>query len=930
MTCKIVKCQNMTCKLIRNLMAKNSALKPLDFEEYEKIDTISITESRSVYTGIHVRTNTLVSMYEYHFISATPEEQAKFVNCVTKMKGLNHPGLLPVIGYIPGDADYGQSPIVVYENPGGENLAAIIDQIQLGKKSSTLDFTSVMKIIYGTMTTIAFLHANNIVHGDIQPSSIFLTETNEIKIASYGIMTENPNKFIQQHDVHTLLMLSAEMITTNQTDLTFQSDIYALAMLIYRIAAPAQVFKRDQFGGSFSDYIINTSGLPQNIRAFSFLSDFIIQGWEKNPENRPQLHNILRGFKNDILLFCTKLDKGIFLPYAETMESHIEFINNIDTTTQNNSLDGNRLRISLMDVQNAKMTKEGQEITSLKYFGKSAQEKALFIILLQNALMEISPTRFDQTCTWILKNINFSNSSHLTSFINNFFIAVRVRFKQIDLYCKVIIELLKYNQAYLNTDQIKALYIKKIFDQMLCGEPYPSLCSNVCLLRELYVKNVYSIEEILNEIKLFYTKRTRQKRLVCLIFTWFAKEIYEHDKEFFDEIIELFKVYCEDVFFPESYRAFYVNLSKLMENDWSAWKENVAVIPQKNTLIGAIFHDDLDAFKSVADKINLDEGMVINPDTFEVCCIANAQPSLYMYANVYGSSKIYEYIRPKKNVGAFATNLYKGPVWDKQRRMLPIFAAAGGKTSFFRRFANKELDKHDGCINYAIQFYQQSVYELLLQKDIDPSIPDKDGRLSFVVAAMSNNIEVMIDLLNRGLSPSDTEVFQRTPLHAAAEFGNTDALAILLDTNGVDVNAGDAWNVTPLHVAADKCQVDSIKLLLQTPSVDVNARNDSGKTPLHFAVETNYPYIAKLFIEVPSVDINAKTKSYKTALHIAAKKGSVEIVELLLTRDDVLLGIADKKGRTPYMIAVENEDEKLIEIFENFANKRKQQDNCRI
>lgn len=911
-------------------MEQLPSLEPLNYEDYQKLDTISITESRTVYTCMNETTGTIYAMYEYNMIDTSPTGIGKLARMIQRMKQIEHPGILPVVGYTFADPETHQNPIVIYEYPGGENLSAIIDSISLGMKNTTMDFTTIMKLIYGILATITFLHENNIVHGDIQPSSIFLTDNKEPKIASVGILTQNPNTYQQTHDVHTMLMLSAEMFSKNIPFLTIQSDIYALAMLIYRVSAPPQIFKRDEFGGSFSDYIINNSGLPQNIRAFSFLCDFITQGWEKNPDNRPLLQTIIQPFKRDVLLYCRKLRKDEFNAYAETMEQQLTLSTSGNAIHPINTREGVQFQISLMSVKDVMNTKEVQDIYAIKDLGSKAKERAVFIILMQDALMEITPERFDNTCTWILKNVNFSDQSHLTSFINNLMIACKVRFKCIDIYCKMIIELLKYDTNFLNTAQIKELYLKKIFTQMLAGEPYPSMCSNVCLLRCLCNAGVYKIEEIIEGIKEFYYEKTRQKRLVCLIFSWFAKEIFERDQNLFKDVMELFRVNCQDVFFPGAYRTFYENFEKLKADDWKLFKENVSANPDRNTLLGSIFHDDLQEFSKIAQSMNLDEGYLVPPDTYEICCIADASPSLYMYTNVYGSNQIYEYIRPKKKVGAIATNYAKGPIWDKKHRMLPLFAAAGGKTSFFRRFANKELDPLDGSLGMAITFYQKAVYDLLIQKKYNPNIPDKDGRLPIVVSAITNNISILLDLLKRGILPNETEVFQRTALHAAAEYGNTDALYMLLDISGIDVNAGDAWGVTPLHIATDNCQIDSIRLLLNTPQVDVNARTDEGKTPLHIAVETDYDYIVKFFVDVPSVDVNAKTKSNKTPLHIATKKRNVQIVQLLLSRTDILLGIADKKGRTPYMIAVENEDQKLIEIFEEFANKRKQQESCKI
>jgi ankyrin repeat protein len=69
----------------------------------------------------------------------------------------------------------------------------------------------------------------------------------------------------------------------------------------------------------------------------------------------------------------------------------------------------------------------------------------------------------------------------------------------------------------------------------------------------------------------------------------------------------------------------------------------------------------------------------------------------------------------------------------------------------------------------------------------------------------------------------------RTPLHLAAQFGNT-AVAKLLIENGADVNEVEQDGLTPLHYACKKGDPELLHLLIDR-GANVNAMSKNGWTP---------------------------------------------------------------------------------------------------
>jgi ankyrin repeat protein len=96
---------------------------------------------------------------------------------------------------------------------------------------------------------------------------------------------------------------------------------------------------------------------------------------------------------------------------------------------------------------------------------------------------------------------------------------------------------------------------------------------------------------------------------------------------------------------------------------------------------------------------------------------------------------------------------------------------------------------------------QYSTVKLLLEKEVDVNVLDKNGK---------------------------------TPLHWAAGRRGYDSIVKLLLEKGVDVNVLDKNGWTPLHYTAESGEYTTVKLLLKK-GADVNAQTKDGKTPLYLA-----------------------------------------------------------------------------------------------
>ena len=147
----------------------------------------------------------------------------------------------------------------------------------------------------------------------------------------------------------------------------------------------------------------------------------------------------------------------------------------------------------------------------------------------------------------------------------------------------------------------------------------------------------------------------------------------------------------------------------------------------------------------------------------------------------------------------------------------------------------------------------------------------------------------------------------KTSLRAAAHFGRTEMVQLLLD-KGLDPDVRDDWGWTPLHVAINpetakalidgganihakakdgneaihsligENMLDSVKYLLSL-GVDVDTHGKNNITPLHQAVIFNHVDGAQLLLD-NGANINAADSNGMTCLHFARSEAMVEYLIL--------------------------------------------------
>ena len=132
----------------------------------------------------------------------------------------------------------------------------------------------------------------------------------------------------------------------------------------------------------------------------------------------------------------------------------------------------------------------------------------------------------------------------------------------------------------------------------------------------------------------------------------------------------------------------------------------------------------------------------------------------------------------------------------------------------------------------------------------------------------------------RGAKPTTSALF------SATEFGNSAAVAVLLEASGGVVDPRDESGATPLIVAAIQGQVEIIKALLDL-GADANAADDQGCTALHLASlgGDKPPGMVTMLVEAGGAHVDAVNKSGYTPLYEAIKRQAPNTIRELVHCD---------------------------------------------
>jgi cell cycle serine/threonine-protein kinase CDC5/MSD2 len=161
---------------------------------------------------------------------------------------LRHPGIVRCEGYLEHEITHA----ILLEYCSGGSLKDLL------KRRKYLTELEVQNIILQVLGVVEYMHANGIIHRDLQPANIFLQDGFCVKIGDFGIATKLANEndlktydsnqaiyltIVFRHVCGSLNYMSPELLDPSQPGYGFENDVWAIGILMYKLLVGIEPFR---------------------------------------------------------------------------------------------------------------------------------------------------------------------------------------------------------------------------------------------------------------------------------------------------------------------------------------------------------------------------------------------------------------------------------------------------------------------------------------------------------------------------------------------------------------------------------------------------------------------------------------------------------------------------------------------------------------
>lgn len=186
------------------------------------------------------------------------EHAARFLTEQRLLASLDHPGIARFLDG--GTADDGR-PYLVMEYVPGEPIDAYCDRRQLGINER-------LRLFRGLIETVAYAHRQLVVHRDIKPRNVLVTETGEVKLVDFGIAKPllAPNYSDTEATRTGIHLMTPEYASPEQVTggrITTATDVYGLGLLLYELLCGRRAQRIDRQAPGEIDRIVVREEVPR-------------------------------------------------------------------------------------------------------------------------------------------------------------------------------------------------------------------------------------------------------------------------------------------------------------------------------------------------------------------------------------------------------------------------------------------------------------------------------------------------------------------------------------------------------------------------------------------------------------------------------------------------------------------------------------------
>lgn len=211
--------------------------KPL--ADYAKLSKCGSGAFSSVYKFRHRQTGQIVAAKRVSRDVDKPSIQQMVHREILILSSLQHPAILPMIGYsLPDSLERGSFHILTEFMPNG-NVQQWEGYEHDHHAPPQFDATCKSKIIFGVAVAMAHIHERRIIHRDLKAENIFLDERWEPRVADFGLAKVVDRELLMSGVMGTPFFMAPELFDANGSP-GFPIDVYSYAVIVLSLFTNGQ------------------------------------------------------------------------------------------------------------------------------------------------------------------------------------------------------------------------------------------------------------------------------------------------------------------------------------------------------------------------------------------------------------------------------------------------------------------------------------------------------------------------------------------------------------------------------------------------------------------------------------------------------------------------------------------------------------------
>jgi serine/threonine-protein kinase len=254
---------------------------------YELGDTLGYGGMSEVHHGTDIRLGREVAVKILRAdLARDPQFQERFRREAQNAAALNHPAIVAVYDTGETQTEYGPLPYIVMEYVKGRTLRDIV------KTEGPLSEKRAMEVMADVCAALDFSHRHGIVHRDVKPANVMITNQGAVKVMDFGIARA-------MHDGQASMTQTAAVIGTAQylspeqargEGVDGRSDVYAAGCVLYELITGQPPFTGDSPVAVAYQHVREDPKAPStsNPAVTPAVDAIVLKALAKGPANRYQ------------------------------------------------------------------------------------------------------------------------------------------------------------------------------------------------------------------------------------------------------------------------------------------------------------------------------------------------------------------------------------------------------------------------------------------------------------------------------------------------------------------------------------------------------------------------------------------------------------------------------------------------------------------